>query len=303
MTRANNSVLQWLSNNRSWLFSRNQKMVTHNDFDGIITALLLHKYLGWELVGLYDLRNLHLKEGIHPSEDIVFVDLDVTQDNIKSIGHHVLANNKEHSVNVNQLFGIGYDSFRFKYPLSTAYFLLWLHSDMIEEAGLNDYQKLLLLHCDTAWENYIGRDLRYQQNTKQWINRLDRILGDSFEAPNLQDMVKQHIHSHFPKCRLNSFQAKFLYNTQSKQYYFEDISYHLTFNDFIHKIGQAFDCPTFQFPQNMRKIGNLKSHSLKIPKGAKQKDIDEIVGELERNNQVFSYSISRKTLIKYTVWS
>ena len=145
-----------------WLKERNVHMVTHNDFDGLLTALIFHHVLGWKLVGLYDLEKLWISKDFKGNlEDIVYVDLDVTKMGCRSIGHHMVADISDH-LNLNHLFGVGTKDYYWKFPLSTALFLFWLY-----EIPFNSpMSKLMLIHSDSVWLSHKN----YTDNVENWLN-------------------------------------------------------------------------------------------------------------------------------------
>lgn len=150
-----------------WLTEKNLPMVTHNDFDGMLTALILHHVNGWKWVGVYDLKSIHLNQEMADlPKDCIFVDLDVSHKDFRSIGHHILGDEENGSLNLNKLFGVDATNFSSKYPLSTAIFLMWLYDLRFED--LSPLAQTFLVHSDNVWQNYE----RYTENVENWLKHL-----------------------------------------------------------------------------------------------------------------------------------
>ena len=81
-------LLQWPD-----LFKKGRDMVIGSDLDALLfPAAFLHHRYGWQVVGFYDLDCVHLAEGVtwEQARAACWVDLDIAQADITSIGHHIL---------------------------------------------------------------------------------------------------------------------------------------------------------------------------------------------------------------------
>jgi hypothetical protein len=161
-----------------WAFIKNQNMVIGDDLDAIISSCFLHHYLGWEIKGFYVKYNkLFIEKELKNWEDCIFVDLDIAQNNIKSIGHHILQINSNdslsnighnNSLNPNILRGKTMETFRTKYPLGTIHFLMWIHQKNIP---IDNDLKNMLWMPDSSWIN--GQSHRFKSNVEDWIGSLN----------------------------------------------------------------------------------------------------------------------------------
>lgn len=160
-----------------WAFERGHKMVCGTDLDALLTATYLHHALGWELIGFYDLSTVYV-ESEHREDllDAIWVDLDVSHPEIRSIGHHMLSFQAGddlpcHSVNTlnpNLERGL-YSNGRYteKCPLPTIAFLHWLNEPDIE---LTINQAMLCWLADSGWVS--GQSHKYRENVKQWVTHV-----------------------------------------------------------------------------------------------------------------------------------
>ncbi len=171
-----------------WLKQRDLSMVIGDDLDALLSALVLHHVLGWSVVGLYQEYTTIWHQGSASAlRNAVWVDLDISQPTIRSIGHHILydrpgRDERSHSLNLNlnRLRGVtgvvgrcttkgdgcacGSRTFRHKYPLGTAHFLLWLYDVQTPDI---EWLDALWWHADSTWIN--GQSHKYAPNVKDWV--------------------------------------------------------------------------------------------------------------------------------------
>ncbi|MFN8589820.1 MAG: hypothetical protein U0031_00070 [Thermomicrobiales bacterium] len=156
-----------------WLTEQDRQMVIGTDLDALMSATLLHQFFGWEIVGVYDLTRIYGAESASMADlrNAVWVDLDVNQADIKSIGHHIITLDESdrprglaNSVNPNLIHGISHKNFRHKYPLGTVHFLMYLH-DIAPPGNATD--QLLFWLPDSSWIN--AQSHRFQWNVKAWL--------------------------------------------------------------------------------------------------------------------------------------
>jgi hypothetical protein len=153
-------------------------MIIGNDLDSLLSSSFLKNLFNWDIVGIYDYKTLwydidnkHFIEKIN-NKKYLAVDLDIYNNNIPSIGHHILAFNEkdkisEHSnsLNPNLMRGINRDQFRRKYPLSTILFLVWVFGFTHDLSNLS--RKLIWL-ADSSYIN--GQKHRFKFNVLEWLN-------------------------------------------------------------------------------------------------------------------------------------
>lgn len=106
----------------------------------LLSALLYLNYFDAEVVGYYDGKVMLSKENVDP-KDCLFLDMDVYNKNIKSIGHHMVCYNKnklpnnwynyDNCIQINNLRNFDKTKdFQRKYPFATIHFLLALLSNV-----------------------------------------------------------------------------------------------------------------------------------------------------------------------------
>ncbi len=152
----------------AWLKAINQPMIIGNDLDALLSAQFLHAQLGWTVAGYYNYTTLYHDPNINPL-DCTWVDLDIYQPLVGSIGHHILRPTPadrlpghQLTVNPNLLRGIDQVDFTHKYPLGTIHFLLWLHDQPVPRKRA---ATLLLWLADSAWIN----TQHYRPNVRTWL--------------------------------------------------------------------------------------------------------------------------------------
>lgn len=211
-----------------WLDARGLNVVLGDDLDSVMCGVLMHHLRGWRVIGFYtDYARVWHPEGINPHtlRDAVWLDLDISQEEIKSIGHHILlagdsddlACHRE-SVNPNLFRGVtgrpgrgrsgehgedcrcGGRTFPHKYPLGTIHFLLWLFG--VDAGNLEPLQIGLLWLPDSSWIN--GQSHKYRRNVLDWVRNwishpdlvstVNLIDSEDFER-EMRDAVFQAIES------------------------------------------------------------------------------------------------------------
>lgn len=172
-----NETMQHILNRYPWIANEGQRLIISPDSDGFLSALLLMNYCHAEVVGYYDCKVMLCDKDVDPSA-CTFVDLDIFCREIKSIGHHMVCNNKnrkprnwfhyDNCIQPNNLrdFDCQHD-FQRKYPFATIHLLLALleHAKQIE---LAPDAMIPLLFCDGVCNNLFG----YPENCLDWMRWL-----------------------------------------------------------------------------------------------------------------------------------
>ncbi len=215
-----------------WLTSRSLEMVLGDDLDSIMCATLMHHLLGWQVAGFYvDYHKVWHASEVDPRtlSHAVWLDLDMSREQIKSIGHHILLSTTtddlaahHNSVNPNLFRGVtgragggrGADhgeacticnglTFPHKYPLGTIHFLLWLHHVSIGELG--PAQVALLWLPDSSWIN--GQSHRFRRNVLDWVHNWipHPTLVDTMDSIDTQDFERVMRDSVFPSIEAVGF--------------------------------------------------------------------------------------------------
>lgn len=159
-------------------------VITSEDVDGILSALLFCERFGAKFGGIYAKKHLVLFDDITIDEakDAIWLDQDISQKGIKCIGQHLVLHSskdklplrEKNSFNPNNYFNQSWsNSFsgkngrqRDKYPFATIHFLI--EGLNFEWEYNNELHYALLAHADGAWATSID----YEYNTKIWSELL-----------------------------------------------------------------------------------------------------------------------------------
>jgi hypothetical protein len=158
-----------------------------------MSAKLLERFNGSQIVGSYDKNLLCLADGINP-EDCLFLDCDMNRYNFVSLGNHMrlLEDSMSYkSFNPNVHFGV--TTYSDKFPFATA-FLISFATEV--ETSTTDLTRMAF--ADSTLKNME----KYSNNMRNWSDRMDhpavRYIMDN------SDIAKQ-----------NDAQARFEYVDQS----------------------------------------------------------------------------------------
>lgn len=155
-----------------WMMERGLPMVVGTDLDALMSALFLHHVRQWRIVGFYNLESIYGVQGesLESLRKAVWVDLDIAQADIRSIGHHILTQRREEvptvlrsSLNPNLHRGISAGQFARKYPLAALHWLAWLLDQKFE--CRSRLQRCLLWLPDSAWIVV----QKYRANVEDWL--------------------------------------------------------------------------------------------------------------------------------------
>ncbi len=185
------------------IFVKNQKCIVNTDLDGILSGILLQKFLNWEIVGFSSCAGkpddeIWLKDDKIKIHECVFVDLPVAIKSITIIDQHFVAvdrhhleryNNCDNKINPNimreRLFvnDNGYCEYTQKYPFGTVHFILACLENLKiipSDYKIDFYKKIenfdvcdLLFRADCV----IGNTNNYTRNCLDWCNWLIKLGG------------------------------------------------------------------------------------------------------------------------------
>ena len=187
-----------LSNEITNLFVRNRKCIINADLDGLLSGMILHKFLGWDIVGFSscsgqpddELWLYNIKEDI---EDCVFVDLPVYLRKYSTIDQHFIAFDKDsiekykhdnNKVNPNimreRVFKRmdGRSEYTAKYPFGTIHFIIAVLENMgiIDDTFSFDFRKKLddfdLADLILRADRVVGNTVFYTVNCLDWLKWL-----------------------------------------------------------------------------------------------------------------------------------
>jgi hypothetical protein len=162
-----------------WIVARNNKCILSPDSDGFLCGLLMSHFLDWEIVGYYDGKVMATKDGTNIN-DVIFLDMEIYRQGIKSVGHHMVLNNKntipnnwsnyDNCIQPNNI--LNYDArtnFRTKYPFGTIHFLLPVIKYIYPQLTVKNTAISSLLYTDGTFKNIFN----YPENSLEWLSFLD----------------------------------------------------------------------------------------------------------------------------------
>ena len=157
------------------------RTIINTDLDGIISGMLLQKYMGWEVAGYSSCSGkptdaLWLKDNL---EDCIFIDLPVR--NYLSIDQHFISFEGEknpNTLNPNDIRGRSLKDYTKKYPFGTAHFVL-ARLEQKTKVEFNDkpIENFMLSDLLFRADRVIGNFNQYTENCMDWSNWLMSI-GD-----------------------------------------------------------------------------------------------------------------------------
>ena len=181
------------------LLQPNKKCIINTDLDGVLTGTLVQNILNWEIVGLCDSKDSIWIESKHIQNinDIIFLDIYVSNKNLKCIDQHIVAKDithaKEISNNPNKqnpnLDRIRYassnmsdtNSYAWKYPFGTFHYILACLENLKHDIkipknnsfySINTYD--VILRADDAARSTTKH---YRKNTLDWWGWLNSFGG------------------------------------------------------------------------------------------------------------------------------
>jgi hypothetical protein len=171
--------------------SRN--LIISPDMDGFMSAKLLERFNGSQIVGSYDKNLLCLADGIDP-EDCLFLDCDMNRYNFVSLGNHMrlLEDSMSYkSFNPNVHFGV--TTYSDKFPFATAFLI-----SFATEVQTSNTDLTRMAFADSTLKNME----KYSNNMRNWSDRMDH-------------PAVRYIMDNSDIARANDAQARFDYVDQS----------------------------------------------------------------------------------------
>ncbi|MCF6278863.1 MAG: hypothetical protein L3J14_00785 [Flavobacteriaceae bacterium] len=161
---------------------KNKPILINSDLDGIISGLLLKKYLNCTVVGFTNsAETIWIQKGFTNFEEICFVDMFVANPKIVCIDQHIISVNEKHhailkknqnKINPNLLsphFHLPNSSYKTKYPFGTVHFIIAL----LEKEGF-DLSELLVKNTNNGIVDFDDLDLEKSSNTLSFIDLILR---------------------------------------------------------------------------------------------------------------------------------
>lgn len=170
-----------------------QNLIISPDMDGFMSAKLLERFNGSQIVGSYDKNLLCLADGVDP-EECLFLDCDMNRENFVSLGNHMrLLEDGMSSKSFNPNVHFGVTTYSDKFPFATAFLISFATEVQTSNADL-----IRMAFADSTLKNME----KYSNNMRNWSDRMDhpavRYIIDN------SDIAKQ-----------NDAQARFDYVDQS----------------------------------------------------------------------------------------
>ena len=161
--------------------SRN--LIISPDMDGFMSAKLLERFNGSQIVGSYDKNILCLADGIDP-EDCLFLDCDMNRYNFVSLGNHMrlLEDSMSYkSFNPNVHFGV--TTYSDKFPFATAFLI-----SFATEVQTSTTDLIRMAFADSTLKNME----KYEPNMRNWSDRMDhpavRYIMDNSDIAKANDV-------------------------------------------------------------------------------------------------------------------
>lgn len=142
--------------------SRN--LIISPDMDGFMSAKLLERFNGSQIVGSYDKNILCLADGVDP-EQCIFLDCDMNRYNFVSLGNHMrlLEDSMSYkSFNPNVHFGV--TTYSDKFPFATAFLI-----SFATEVQTSNTDLIRMAFADSTLRNME----KYSNNMRNWSDRMD----------------------------------------------------------------------------------------------------------------------------------
>jgi len=139
-------------------------LIISPDMDGFMTAKLLERFNGSQIVGSYDKNILCLADGINP-EECLFVDCDMNRQEYVSLGNHMRLledNMSVESFNPNVHFGV--TTYSDKFPFATAFLI-----SFATEVQTSNLDLIRMAFADSTLKNME----KYSENMRNWSTRMD----------------------------------------------------------------------------------------------------------------------------------
>ncbi len=133
-----------------------QNLIISPDMDGFMSAKLLERFNGSQIVGSYDKNLLCLADGVDP-EECLFLDCDMNRENFVSLGNHMrLLEDGMSSKSFNPNVHFGVTTYSDKFPFAT-------------EVQTTTTDLIRMAVADSTLRNME----KYSNNMRNWSDRMD----------------------------------------------------------------------------------------------------------------------------------
>lgn len=140
------------------------QLIISPDADGLMSAELLNRYNGSQIVGTYDKNLLVLADGIDP-EQCLFLDCDMNKDSFVSVGNHMrLPNDNMSAKSFNPNIHFGITNYTDKFPFATAFLLA-----AAIESPTSPHDHIRMAFADSTLQNM----QKYGDNMRNWSSKIE----------------------------------------------------------------------------------------------------------------------------------
>ena len=294
---------------------RNRPLIINADLDGIISGLLLSKYLNCSIVGFSNSnKEIWLRQDFNKDlKFICFVDLFVVNPEIVSIDQHIVAGNASHlerlsknpkKINPNLLnlrFHNPSESYRLKYPFGTVHFIIaLLEQNGFDLSGLQLRKEMqgikfidLLLRADDCMKTSVYS--AYKENALEWwfwlyaFSNKGKCIKDCNDYLNVltkkeAEQIKRKIGRFLKNAPFNCDSSDGGLDELTENGYIKENAFHL-----IDLLSSYVEVPLFNFGGKYKKYNGIAKR-LNLSK----KQLNELIdkGTID-NKKVFSYAFVR----------
>ena len=178
-------------------YLKNKPLIINTDLDGLISGLILKKFLNCHVIGLSTSTEKFwvIDQFINKFKNVCFVDMYVVDQNTYSVDQHIISVNEEHhkllsqnskKINpnlMNNKYFLPNSSYYTKYPFGTIHFIIALLENIgIDLTSLNLKKNIenisfidLILRCDDAMKTTIASEcIRNAKNWWEWLKKMSK---------------------------------------------------------------------------------------------------------------------------------
>ena len=176
---------------KEWFETRDNRIITNSDLDGVFSAMLLQKFFGTKVAGITNSADVIIAETWGDFVNAAYVDMFMADPKVSCIDQHIIAYDRYEcealKKNPNKLnpnlarFRSFKEDYQRKFPLSTFHYLLiLLKKDGFDYINDSEWFKKLSLRIDDVLSNTV----KYKDNIEDWM----RFTGDapSFLSKSLE---------------------------------------------------------------------------------------------------------------------
>ena len=197
------------------LLKKNNRIIVNTDIDGVLSAFVLCKYCGCEIVGFSNSSECvwWRKDKISSIYDAVYIDMYVPRKDVLTIDQHIIAYDRDTLATIasygtkvnpnidNQRTFLPNNSYYLKYPFGTIHYILSLLGQESVDVSLDLLKKVSDTHgCQLRVADFILRaddamttslNSNYVDNARSWWQWLKVVSSMSVNIVSLTDYLNQ----------------------------------------------------------------------------------------------------------------